>query len=29
MDEIRLNTLLENLILNIEETVKRSKENLN
>lgn len=28
MDEIRLNTLLEDLILNIEETVKRSKENL-
>lgn len=28
MDEIRLNTLLEDLILNIEKTVKRAKENL-
>ena len=28
MGEIRLNTVLEDLILNIEETVKRAKENL-
>ena len=28
MDEIRLNTLLKDLILNIEKTVKRAKENL-
>ncbi|MCU0081534.1 PDDEXK nuclease domain-containing protein [Extibacter muris] len=28
MDEIRLNVMLEDLILNIEETVKRAKENL-
>ncbi len=28
MGEIRLNSVLEDLILNIEETVKRAKENL-
>lgn len=28
MGEIRLNAILEDLILNIEETVKRAKDNL-